>query len=91
MNSSLLLVSGLAWLMVGIIVGNFIAINRLIHNFELQEKLEDLRKIRLEAERARTIYHVAKMMERVNQNLLLDIFKQIDKDLAERLKNANKN
>ena len=91
MNSSLLLISGLAWLVVGFIFGNFIAINRLIHSDELKEKLEDLRTIRYEAEKAKTIFHVHKMMNRVNQNLLIEIFNQIEADLKKaREANANK-
>lgn len=90
MNSSIILISGLCWLAIGIVLGMMLATDRYIKSPEMQEKLEDLRKIRYEAERARTIYYVAKMMERVNRNLLLDIFKQIEKDVAERVKNANK-
>lgn len=85
MNSSLLLISGLAWLVVGFIFGNFIAINRLIHSEELKAKLEDLREIRYEAERARTLNAVAQMLHRVNMNILNDILKEINRDMDRKL------
>ena len=86
MNPSLLLISGIAWLIVGFIVGNFVAINRLIHNPDFQERLDELREIRYEAERARTLHAVAKMMERVNRNLLLSMIEQFNKDVEAHLK-----
>lgn len=86
MNPSLLLISGLAWLIVGFIVGNFVAINRLIHNPDFQERLDELREIRYEAERARTLHAVAKMMERVNRNLLLSMIEQFNQDVEAHLK-----
>lgn len=86
MNPSLLLISGLAWLIVGFIVGNFVAINRLIHNPDFQERLDELREIRYQDERARTLHAVAKMMERVNRNLLLLMIEQFNKDVEAHLK-----
>lgn len=86
---TLMLLVGLCWLAIGFILGNFVAINRLIHNEELKQKLEDLREIRYEADRARTLHHVAKMMERVNRNLLLEIIEQFDKDLKEHIRKVS--
>ena len=85
-----MMIVGFAWLAVGFILGTFVAMNRLVHNPELQEKLEDLRKIRYEADRAKTVYHVAKMMDRVNRNLLLSIFEQFDKDLKAHIEKMSK-
>lgn len=90
MNSSILLISGLAWLAVGFIIGNFAAIQRMIHSPELDEKLEDLRKIRYEADRAKTIFSLAKMFERVNKDLLGDLMEQLNRDLEQAKKYANK-
>lgn len=81
-----MLVIGFCWLIIGIFIGFFIAMDRLVKSPELEAKLEDLREIRYEADRARTLHHVAKMMERVNRNLLLEIIEQFDKDVKEHLK-----
>lgn len=91
MNSSILLISGLCWLGVGFILGNMVAINRLIHSEELKEKLADLRDLRYQADRAKTVYHVAKMLDRVNTNLLLEIFEEISKSREQALKKAKEN
>lgn len=77
-------------------IGFFIATDRLIKTPEFRDKLEELREIRYEADRARTMFHVAKMMERVNKNLLLAMIdefnKQVEahtKKMKEEAKNGN--
>lgn len=91
MSSSLILISGICYLLIGVFIGFYIATDRLVKNEELSDKLADLRKIRLEADRARTIYHVAKMLDKVNTNLLLEIFEEISKSREQALKKAKEN
>ena len=72
------IISALAWILVGFILGNFMAMNRLIHSEELNQKLEDLRKIRYEADKSKTISHLLKMITRVNANLLTELFEEMN-------------
>ena len=77
----MLAIVALAWFAVGMLAGFFIAINRIVNSPDLASKIEDLREIKYEAERAKTLFHLAKMLERVNRSLLEDLLKQVDKDL----------
>lgn len=92
--NSLIIISGICYLIIGIFIGFFIATDRLIKSPEFKDKLEELREIRYEADRARTMHHVAKMMERVNSNLLLAMIDEFNKQVeahTKKLKEEAKN
>lgn len=83
----LLAVTGFCWLAIGFVLGTMATIHRTVNDEDLKEKLRELRKIRYQADKSHTVIHVMRMMERVNNNLMMDIFKQVDKELGNAIKN----
>lgn len=69
----MLIIVGFLYMLVGIFIGFFLATRHMVNSPELEQRLEDLREIRYEADKAKTIFHIAKMYDRVNKKLLTDL------------------
>jgi hypothetical protein len=82
----MMIIVGLLYMFVGILIGFFIAIDRAVKSPELEARLDELREIRYEADKAKTIFHIAKMYDRVNKSLLTDLIDEFHRNVKDEIK-----